>query len=545
MSTPAFEILRQLYEEGLYDDFEALCPLLITVDRNCDSIFSSAQHYQTLIWYGDVLLASKQYRKAELMFEKALQLRRSAIRKRQQDQDVTPQTDVQFRIFECLMGRKELKLAISTLESIPQKQRSTRVNMTLAKLYHGQGNDRAAILCYKEVLRANPYALAAINALLELNVKTTGVASLMASKGVHGTMEWMQAYIAATGELFARNLPKALLAFEALDQSLQLKGNYDINMMIAKINYFQGDDVKALNAFERAVKADKFQIQGMDLYAALLYKEKKVKELEQLSSHLATLSEYHAETYISLGYQCYIRQKYTRAQCMCNKALELSPRNVEAILLKAQIVASHGVRQMAVSIYNEAQTIAPYRFEPYIGQVTLYLAENRLPDAHIAAANATRQLGQTARTLTLRADVLMKNPGQQDKAKTYLERALVHGPAYLPAIYSLAEIYESTRNYEAGVQLLQEKLQLVGSTPKLHRLLGEFLHKVHEPEQALFHFGVALNLDPNNPQVKKGIQMVEQSVGGEQSYEMEMEDDRESEVNNEDSDVDGVWSDEF
>lgn len=43
--------------------------------------------------------------------------------------------------------------AISTLQSIAAKQRTPKINMALAKLYHQSGQERSAITAYKEVLR--------------------------------------------------------------------------------------------------------------------------------------------------------------------------------------------------------------------------------------------------------------------------------------------------------------------------------------------------------------------------------------------------------
>lgn len=44
---------------------------------------------------------------------------------------------------------------MNTLQSIPAKQRTAKVHMALAKLFHEQGHCRAAIGAYKEVLRVS------------------------------------------------------------------------------------------------------------------------------------------------------------------------------------------------------------------------------------------------------------------------------------------------------------------------------------------------------------------------------------------------------
>lgn len=45
--------------------------------------------------------------------------------------------------------------AIQTLQSIPARQRTPKINMALANLYRLSGNERSAITAYKEVLRVS------------------------------------------------------------------------------------------------------------------------------------------------------------------------------------------------------------------------------------------------------------------------------------------------------------------------------------------------------------------------------------------------------
>ena len=79
----------------------------------------------------------------------------------------------------------------------------------------------------------------------------------------------------------------------------------------------------------------------------------------------------------------------------------MNPRNVEALLLKAAIFLDLKKYQDAVVHYREAMHLSPYRFEAHEGLVNCYLAMHRLREAQTVASGLCKQLGQTARTLTV------------------------------------------------------------------------------------------------------------------------------------------------
>ncbi|KAL1486846.1 hypothetical protein MTO96_046796, partial [Rhipicephalus appendiculatus] len=72
----------------------------------------------------------------------------------------------------------------------------------------------------------------------------------------------------------------------------------------------------------------------MDVYAALLAKEKKVKELGVLMS----VNNRSPEPWIVMAYLCYVTKKGNRAIYFSQKACTLNPRHVEALLLKGTVL---------------------------------------------------------------------------------------------------------------------------------------------------------------------------------------------------------------
>ena len=83
------------------------------------------------------------------------------------------------------------------------------------------------------------------------------------------------------------------------------------------------------------------------------------------------------------------------------------------------------------------------------------MASHRYREAIPCASQACKQL-PTARTLTLYASVLCKEPFNIPKAKGYLEKAMKMDSNYLEAVYVLSDIYKSqdSEQHEKGIELL-------------------------------------------------------------------------------------------
>ena len=145
--------------------------------------------YQVLIYRGNGHYHEKQFRLAAKSFDAALRMRKAMGRFRNHlnttlecsGGDMFSEEEVRYRLAICLRELGEQNVAISTLQALPAKQRSPKLNMLLAKLlHHGRAsNTNEAIASYKEVLRDDPLALDAIDGLLLLGVDGIEVNSLV------------------------------------------------------------------------------------------------------------------------------------------------------------------------------------------------------------------------------------------------------------------------------------------------------------------------------------------------------------------------------
>ncbi|GBM27807.1 hypothetical protein AVEN_31480-1, partial [Araneus ventricosus] len=92
-----------------------------------------------------------------------------------------------------------------------------------------------------------------------------------------------------------------------------LRDNTDVLVSLGEAYYYNGDFQNALAVLERAHCLDSLLIKGMDIYAALLAKEKKLKDLESLATRLISVNENVPEPWIVMGYFCLAVKKGTKA----------------------------------------------------------------------------------------------------------------------------------------------------------------------------------------------------------------------------------------
>jgi len=315
-------------------------------------------------------------------------------------------------------------------------------------------------------------------------------------------------------------------------------------------HHWAGEVDQAVSVLSRAASLAPHNLRGMDSLAALYAQTGKIRELESLATRLMGVSEEQPQSWVAMGHFCHLNKKSPKAVYFAHKACLLDTRNVEALLLKGQVLLDLKKLPDAMNHFREALQLAPHRFEAHRGMVDCYLGLSRQREAVTVATGACKHLSNSPRSLTLYATVLLKEPLSCARAKSLLEKAA--GTGHLPAVYLLVELLDREGATQRAVELLTSQL-VHTSTATLHQKLGDMLARVGQgqEEKAVEHYSRALTLDPKNEGAIQGLQKMEANTDGmEASYDMnDME-----EVGSvgrgsppagelEDSETEAVWSD--
>ncbi|CAD6216130.1 GSCOCG00004346001-RA-CDS [Cotesia congregata] len=515
-----YDQIKLLYDQQLYSNVISLANLVLSLSDHNGDLLPPTAKFLIYVHCADSHFHLGEYRKAESLYKKSIQFRKFLLKSKstaksnnqESYKDLLSDIDIKYQIYVCLMKLKNQLEALQILQSIPGKQRTAKVNMALAKIFHDQGMERSAITTYKEVLRECPLALEAAEGLLSLGVKGIEVNSLIVgSTAITPNLDWLNTWIKAHAHMHNREYSHAVSTFKILDNVNYLRDNFNLLLTMGECYYCAGDDKNALVCLRRARAIEPDTIKGLDLYAAVLYKGQHTKDLEKLIPTLTVNSECSAEVYVAMAYTLYAGRKLNRANTLAAQAINLNPINVEAIILRGNILIEQKKYQDALHQFRAAIQIKPYRYEPHKGCVDCYIGMHRLREALNIASSACKQLGHTPRVLSLYASVLMKDPVSVGKAKNLLDKALAQDESYLPAVYYLAEIYEQEMNLESAIDLLEKQVEIQPNC-KLHQMLGDLCARVHNEEKALDHYAIALSLDPNNRRALEGMHRLDSTA---------------------------------
>ncbi|ETN64398.1 anaphase promoting complex 7 [Anopheles darlingi] len=517
-----FEQLKNLFDCELYSNAATLANLILAIYETNRAILSPQDHLGTLVYYAESLYHERQFREAETVYRQALQLKRLLTKSKSPNGkplppgqlDLQSEVELKYKTAKCLIEIKRYRDAIVLLQTLALKQRTPKVNMLLSKLCHNHGHERSAIGTYKEVLKDCPLAFEAIEGLLALGIKGIEVNSLIVDASLAPQCsDWMSSWIKAHANIQARKYTEAIQTLRSIEATTALRNYHQLLVLIGECYYHNGEYENAYNALKRAHGMNPQSRAGLQILAILMAKKKKISELEKLITPNSSFhNEYSSEVWFVMAQFLYSTGKYDKAIYFVQKACFLKPRNLEALILKAEILLQLKKNQQAIAHLRYAQQFAPYRYEIHKVLVDSYLNMGRLREAQVQALKAVKMIGETARMLVLLARTYMKDRTTRPKAKALFIKALGINENYLPAVYLLAELYQRENDVASSMELLKKHVML-SQNCKLHAMLGDVLVNDKDHSGALEHYTMALNLDPSNRCAMAGLMAMGQSPG--------------------------------
>lgn len=102
-----------------------------------------------------------------------------------------------------------------------------------------------------------------------------------------------------------------------------------------------------------------------------------------------------------MAYSLYASKKYNRANTLTAQALNLNPNDIEATILRGNILIEQKKYQDALFFFRHAVQLKPYRYEPHKGLIDCLVGMHRLREALNIASGSCKQLGHTPRVLTV------------------------------------------------------------------------------------------------------------------------------------------------
>ncbi|GBG83456.1 hypothetical protein CBR_g37168 [Chara braunii] len=558
------EQMAGFIEHGLFDSAQMLGNFLIGASSANNELLPSARA-EILVYYGDALFGKKEYRRALNVYRQALQLCRVSPRSSYFARGAgggtklagsggggastpgqgyaapsgIPEGEVKFKMGLCHLAVKETRSALAELETIPSRSRTLRINLTLAKLYHQTGYDRAAVASYRECLRQCPYVLEAIVALAQLGCSAKEIQLLLpqpqtkngrASNDQFDPSRWLQRFAEAHCAAASHDSKGAIEHFTAL--AMRFPGNLHILLETAKAETAAGRLDDAINTYQKARAVDQYNMDCMDEYAIVMRQKGNLMEVNRLTHELLNIDARRPEAWVASAVYWESKDDKVRALSYVDKSVRVDDRHVPSFIIKGNLSLALNRSDSAVTAFRKAQALKP-DLRAYQGLVRAYLSIPKHKEALCTAREAMKAMPQSAWAMALVGDVYAHHSDSRDKARKFYESALRLDASCMDAVLSLAELNHMESRNEEAAAILQRYLRST-ATDALHAKLAQVLASTNKFGESLAHYQAALSMNAQNEAARRGLERLEKLMKGIDPDATEEDEDREAE----DADVD-------
>ncbi|KAE9421231.1 hypothetical protein Angca_004868 [Angiostrongylus cantonensis] len=489
-----FDHIQTLYEHELYEDLVFLHEMV----PHCESL--STKHEALMaVYVADAYFELEKYSLSLLSYFKALQLypevSRSIHNKHFSD------TEVRFRYHKCLVKEKKFEEALAVLAKISGHQYIPKVRYAMAKLLSGKDHKGVNIstLYLQDVFTHCNSAFGSLAAVLRSGASTAYNAvidiigeSLEGSTAANLTT-WLEAQ-----KLLGSGQPEQALKIMLLLGTNNPKILTEIGLVYNTL----GMRHEARSELAKAHSLDSEQHYAMDTLALLFAQNSPpmAKELESLATQLMNSNENTVEAWIAVGHcarcQGKLKTALYFAHKACNKTVLGDKPKSEAMMLKSYVLLDlekfdEAMRHLSAAIKRDVKNIDLYEL-----QIVTYLQRAKIREARAAVAVCCQNLPSCPRARVLKAQVLLASANGKEEAQAILEEVVFAHPYLLEAVWLLISQYDSTQNYQKGIEVLKKltenSMVPFHSMGRLHHQLGEFLSKTGMPAAAYHHTNLAL-----------------------------------------------------
>ncbi|HEV2271029.1 MAG TPA: tetratricopeptide repeat protein [Steroidobacteraceae bacterium] len=185
------------------------------------------------------------------------------------------------------------------------------------------------------------------------------------------------------------------------------------------------------------------------------------------------------------------------ARALCEQALRLQPRQLQALTLMGIICAQTGDCERAVALFGEVLLLDPRNAAAHNNQGNALRASRR-PAAAVASYDQALELQpRHAPTYNSRGNALFDLQRYQDALASY-DRAIALQPDYAAAYFGRGRSLVELMQYEAAIASLDKATALGFNNPGAWYVRGNALYTLERFQAAVESFERAAALDPND-----------------------------------------------
>ena len=422
-----------------------------------------------------------------------------------------------------------IRLYQRTLEIEPNY---AHAHLSLGDSLYAKGDTETALQHYHKALTLMPDAKDILYEPLEpyfAGLMPTDEAMLILEKAMLILPDDPRSYFYAGNlEADAGNPEQAIKHYEKTVQIIETDAGYlemelplgnfnEVYLKLGELHHQQGDTEAAVVYFKRAVAldaslADRFIVEGRGAFDEGNYHA----AIEPLNTHLLLFPEDVEAAYL-LGQSHEATGDTNAALVFYERTLALDPQRPDVLFKMVHIYRGREAHQQAVNTLQKIIEIAPDTIEAHYLLALSHLALAQIDDA-LSAFLTTVRLNPDDVAAHYHTAILFEQKGEIDKAIEHYEKTIVLDTTLLnndigrnlqtplPNIESteaepffrLGAIYRAHNDENNIIRVYQPALEMEPAHPELQHHLAVIFEKRDERENAIHHYGLANQYNPEN-----------------------------------------------
>lgn len=366
---------------------------------------------------------------------------------------------------------------------------------------------------YREALVEQPFAVEIYQSLITLGASADELLQQHGER-LNKLAPWIVTYLTTQRDIQRLEYKAALAALGRLEE--RFKGSLVLLLAMAHCHFKQVNMKEAYHLYKRVHAANKYILDSMDQFAAIIKFNGHMAEMNTLADELFSVSQDRTESWMVMSRYCEMKGDVDRALSLADKATKLGPSSINAYLLKGGLLMSSKPTE-ALYLFQQAYQLQ-VDMDSVRGLVEVYIQLGKYPEALALAKETLQRHPKNARALTLIGSVLSRRPESREKARKALTNALLLEPNAVETIVTLVAVLISENNVPEALKQL-EAAALRNNSDYIHVRLADVYALTHNFAKALEHYSVSLSFNPYNQRALEGIKRVEKIMEGDKEQQ--------------------------
>ena len=208
----------------------------------------------------------------------------------------------------------------------------------------------------------------------------------------------------------------------------------------------------------------------------------------------------YAQAYLNWGLVLAQQGRFEEARDRLQKALELSPMNAAAYTALGMTEVKLGHLKESIPMFQKVIELEPQLAEPHVN-LGISLGDQHDLQGALEQFSAAIQLDPSSAVAHYNRGRVLYDLGKLDESRVELEKAYRLSPNYPAPWYLLAFLESQANNLALSDQAIEKLVALEPRNAAAQFLLGQNLLRLGKREEAVLHWKLALEADPENREV--------------------------------------------